>query len=188
MGMSDFFWIGDSEYIKNHISFIDVGTHRIRIFYVEHSLVTILPKPTPLIVFIHGLGGQINQFEPLLKYFGQVADVLALDLPGCGGSPLTDRNWDKYTTESLVNLVHNVIEDRMRNRKVVLMGHSLGTLIVGRLALKLGEKCLAIVLLCPKAEISCQERKGIQLITKLPEFVFNIFRKWDRAYYRKRIV
>ena len=76
----------------------------------------------------------------------------------------------------------------MRNRNVVLMGHSLGTLIVGRLALKLGEKCLASVLLCPKAEISCQERKGIQLITKLPEIVFNIFRKWDRVYYRKRIV
>ena len=188
MDMSDYFWIGDSEYIKNRISFIDVGTHRIRIFYAEHSLVTILPKPTPLIVFIHGLGGQINQFEPLLKYFSQVADVLALDLPGCGGSPLTDRNWDQYTTESLVNLVHNVIEDKMRNRKVVLMGHSLGTLIVGRLALKLGEKCLATVLLCPKAEISQQERRGIQLMTKLPEFVFNIFRKRDRAYCRKRIV
>jgi predicted alpha/beta-fold hydrolase len=188
MGMSDWCWIGDSEYIKNRISFVDVDAHRIRIFYAEHSLVTILPKPSPLIVCIHGLGGQINQFESLLKYFCQVADVLALDLPGCGGSPLTDRNWDKYTTESLVNLVHNILEDKIGNRKVVLMGHSLGTLIVGRLALELGEKCLASVLLCPKAEISKQERRGIQLMTTLPEFVFNIFRKRDRAYSGKRIV
>ena len=176
------FWVGDSEYIRNRISFIDVGTHRIRIFYAEHSLGSILPKPTPLTVFIHGIGGQINQFEPLLKYFCHVADVLALDLPGCGGSPLIDRNWNEYTTESLVELVHRVIEDKIRNRKVVLIGHSLGTLIAGRLALKLGEKCLACVLLCPKAEISKQERKGIQLVTTLPEFVFNIFRKRDRAY------
>jgi pimeloyl-ACP methyl ester carboxylesterase len=182
------FWIGDSEYIKNRLSFVDVGTHRVRLFYAEHSLVTILPKPTPLIVFIHGLGGQINQFEPLLKYFCQVADVLALDLPGCGGSPLTDRSWDKYTTESLVNLVHNVVENKMINRKVVLMGHSLGTLIAGRLALKLGEKCLATILLCPKAEISRQERRGMQLMTTLPECVFNIFRKWDRKYCHKSIV
>lgn len=188
MDMSDCFWIGDSEYIKCHISFIDVGAHHIRIFYEEHSFVTILPKPTPLIVFIHGLGGQINQFEPLLKYFSQVADVLAIDLPGCGGSPLTDGNWDEYTTESLVNLVHDIIENKMRNRKVVLMGHSLGTLITGRLALKLGEKCLASILLCPKAEISEHERRGIHLMTALPEFVFNIFRKWDRLYYHKRIV
>ena len=182
MDLSECFWVDDSEYIRNHISFIDIGTHRIRIFYAEHSLGSILPKPTPLIVFIHGLGGQINQFEPLLKYFCQVADILALDLPGCGGSPLLDRNWNEYTTESLVDLVDRVTEDKIGNRKVVLIGHSLGTLIAGRLALKLGEKCLACVLLCPKAEISEQERKGIQLMTKLPEFVFNVFRKRDRAY------
>lgn len=70
----------------------------------------------------------------------------------------------------------------MRSRKVVLMGHSMGALIVGRLALKLGEKCLACVVLCPKAEITEKERRGIGLMTWLPEFMFNIFRKWDRAY------
>ena len=159
-----------------------MDNHPIRVFYAEHSLLSVLPKPMPLIVFIHGLGGQINQFEPLLKYFSQIADVLAPDLPGCGGSPINDRNWDQYTTESLVSLVHRVIERRIKHRKVVLIANSLGSLIAGKLALKLGDTCLAIVLLCPKAEISEQERRGIRLITRLPEFVFNIFRKQDRAY------
>ena len=171
----------ESEYVKTHTSFVEVDSHKLRIFYAEHSLVTKLPKPTPLIVFIHGLGGQINQFEPLLQYFGQVADVLCLDLPGCGQSPLTDRRWDLYTTDALANLVYRVIEGRMADRKIILIVHSLGTMIAGRLALRLGEQCLAVVLLCPKAEISEKEQKGIQFITKLPEFVFDLFRKRDRA-------
>jgi pimeloyl-ACP methyl ester carboxylesterase len=174
--------VDESDYIEVHTSFVEVDSLRLRVFYAEHSLVTKLPKPTPLIVFIHGLGGQINQFEPLLQYFGQVADVLALDLPGCGQSPLTDRRWELYTTDALANLVHRVIEERMVGRKVVLVGHSLGTMITGRLALRLGELCLAVVLLCPKAEISEKEQKGIRLMTNLPEFVFNMFRKRDRAY------
>jgi predicted alpha/beta-fold hydrolase len=174
--------IGESEYIKSHISFIDLHPYRIRIFHARHSFQPILPKPIPLIVFIHGLGGQINQFEPLLKCFCQVADVLAVDLPGCGGSPLTNRNWDLYTTEALTTLVHWTIEDKISDRKVVIIGHSLGSLIAGSLALKLEDKCLACVLLCPKAKISEKERRGIRFMTRLPEFIFNIFRKWDRMY------
>jgi pimeloyl-ACP methyl ester carboxylesterase len=174
--------VEDSEYIKSNTSFIDVDTHHLRIFYAPHSLVSKLPRPTPLIVFIHGLGAQINQFEPLLKYFGQVADVLSLDLPGCGQSPLLDKRWDQYTTDALANLIHKVIDIKAPGHKVILMGHSLGTMIAGNLALKLGERCLAMVLLSPKAEISEKEVRGIHILSSLPEFIFNIFRKLDRAY------
>jgi pimeloyl-ACP methyl ester carboxylesterase len=173
--------VGESAYIESNTSFLDLATHHFRIFYASHSLVAILPKPMPIIVFIHGLGGQLNQFEPLLKYFCQVADVLAIDLPGCGQSPLTDRRWDQYATEALVNLVNRVIEEKTKGRKVILVGHSLGSIIAATLALKLCETCLGLVLLCPKAEISEKERKGILLATCLPEFVFNIFRKRDRV-------
>jgi len=175
-------FLGESTYIQNLSSFMDIDPYRVRVFYAPHSLVSILPKPIPLIVFIHGLGGRVNQFEPLLKYFGQVADVMAVDLPGCGQSPLTDRRWDLYTTDALVKLVLRVIDEKCPNRNVILVGHSLGTLIAGRLALNLRDRCVAVVLLCAKAGISEEEKKGIQLISRLPEFVFNIFRKRDRMY------
>jgi pimeloyl-ACP methyl ester carboxylesterase len=173
---------GDSTYIKSHVSFIDTPPHHLRVFYAQHSLVTVLPEPIPLIVFIHGLGGQINQFEPLLKYFGQVADVLAIDLPGCGGSPMIPASWDHYTSDALTDLIKRILDERCTNRKLVLIGHSLGTILVGKLAVLYGEKCLAAVLLCPKAGISEKEPKGIQFITRLPESVFNFFRWRDRAY------
>ena len=165
---------------------MDVDNHHLRIFYAKHYLVSKLPRPAPLIVFIHGLGGQITQFEPLLRYFCQVADVLAIDLPGCGQSPLTDRNWGLYTTDALATLVNRVVEDKASGAKVILVGHSLGCFIAGTLALRLVDKCLAVVLLCPEAEISQQERNGIRLITSLPEFVFNIFRRRDRSYFSCR--
>lgn len=174
--------LDESAYIKSHTSFIDIDSHHLRIFYASHSLVSCLPKPPPLFVFIHGLGGQINQFEPLMKYFCQVADVFALDLPGCGQSPLTDRRWDQYTTEALAELVDKAISSKVDNRKVVIIGHSLGTMIAGRLAVSLGDKCLAVVLLCPKAEISVKEEKGTRMLVKIPEFVINLLRRRDRAY------
>jgi pimeloyl-ACP methyl ester carboxylesterase len=173
--------IEESQFIRSYTHFIDIDRHHLRVFYAPHSLVSSLPKPSPLFVFIHGLGGQINQFEPLLKYFSQVADVLALDLPGCGQSSLSDFSFEHCTSAALADLVEKVISERTLNRKAILIGHSLGTMIAGRLALKLGDKCLAMVLLCPKAEISAKERKGTRTLTRLPEFVINILRRRDRA-------
>jgi pimeloyl-ACP methyl ester carboxylesterase len=175
--------IDESAWIKTYSAFEHVDHHTLRIFFSPHPLSTKLPRPTPLIVFIHGLGGQTNQFEPLLQYFGQVADVIALDLPGCGKSPLGERTWGLFTTDALARLVYKVIDERIAGRKVILVGHSMGCMIVGNLSLKMGDQCLALVLLCPKAEISEKEERGIRLITRLPEFVFNIFRKRDRAYF-----
>ena len=172
----------DSAWIKAYTSFEEVDGHCLRVFFSPHLLFPKLPKATPLIVFVHGLGGQINQFEPLLQYFGQVADVIAVDLPGCGKSPLIDRSWDLYTTDALANLVDKVIQKRVAGRKVVLVGHSMGCMITGNLALKLGEQCLAMVLLCPRAEITEKEEQGIRIIARLPEFVYNIFRKLDRRF------
>jgi len=179
--------IEESDYITQHVSYVTIDSQPIRVFYMQHSLVTKLPKPSPLIVFIHGLGAQINQFEPLLKYFSQVADVLALDLPGCGQSPLVDRNWELYTTEALASLVGNVVDLKLDGRKCILVGHSLGCFIAGTLALRLQDKCLAVVLLCPKAQVSEKEKKGLRLMTSLPEFIFNIFRKRDRRYHSPRL-
>jgi len=121
-------------------------------------------------------------FEPLLKYFGQVADVLAIDLPGCGGSPMILPDWDQYTSDALATLIKRVLDERCTNRKLILIGHSLGTILVGRIAMLYADKCLATVLLSPKAEISEKEAKGILFITSLPQFVFNFFRRQDRTY------
>lgn len=43
-------------------------------------------QESPILVFIHGLGGQMSQFEPLMGLLSQCLEVLSLDLPGFGSS------------------------------------------------------------------------------------------------------
>jgi pimeloyl-ACP methyl ester carboxylesterase len=86
-----------------------------------------------------------------------------------------------YTTEALSDLIERVVKDKVDGCKIILIAHSLGCFMAGKLALKLGDSCLAMVLLGPKAQISEQEVRGRRILTSLPEFVFNIFRKLDRA-------
>ncbi|KAK3938375.1 hypothetical protein QBC46DRAFT_355937, partial [Diplogelasinospora grovesii] len=59
----------------------------LRVFFRRHQQADRLPKspaPIPLLVFIHGLGGSVAQFHPLLTSLTPIASCLAVDLPGCG--------------------------------------------------------------------------------------------------------
>jgi pimeloyl-ACP methyl ester carboxylesterase len=78
------------------------------------------------------------------------------------------------------------VEELGEERQVVMIGHSLGSVIAGRVAMELGTKCLALVLLCPKAEISEKERKGTRLLTRMPQFLVDYLRLRDRTYPRER--
>ena len=88
-------------------------------------------------MFIHGLGGSIAQFSPILISLSNLAPCLALDLPGCGASGFEPKSWDAYTTEALVQLLAVVIEAHRaadEGQPVVLVGHSMGCSLAALLA------------------------------------------------------
>jgi pimeloyl-ACP methyl ester carboxylesterase len=111
----------------------------IRVFYRQHPKANELPidpAPLPLLVFIHGLGGSVAQFHPLLTSLTNNASCLAVDLPGCGRSDFAPTDWGAYSTAALVELLELVIDeylDRSRGQGVVLVGHSMGTVLAARL-------------------------------------------------------
>lgn len=89
-------------------------------------------------VLIHGLGGSASQFSPLLTSLCNIASCLSIDLPGCGLSQLDSKlPWAAYTTDALVELLAEVIED-YRNKEdgqgVVLIAHSMGCSLAAKLA------------------------------------------------------
>lgn len=93
-----------------------------------------------------------------------ISHVLAIDLPGCGGSEFLPKDWDAYTTEALASLIAAVVDQHLSGAdRVVLIGHSaLGCRLAATLATEggyLSEKCVGLVAICPKAEFSEQERK-----------------------------
>ncbi|KAF7559445.1 hypothetical protein G7046_g4720 [Stylonectria norvegica] len=165
----------------------------IRIFHRQHAKAAELPKspaPLPLLVFLHGLGGSIAQFHPLLSSLIDLAPCLAIDYPGCGRSDFSVTSWDAYTTEALTELLETIIEDYRdadAGQGVVLIGHSMGTALAARLAnttashtTSLAENVLGLVAICPVSQPPSESTVSwVRKALWIPEWVFNLWRAWD---------
>ncbi|KAH7347026.1 hypothetical protein BKA66DRAFT_432984 [Pyrenochaeta sp. MPI-SDFR-AT-0127] len=167
---------------------------RIRTFYRPHPQESKLPRkpcPVPLLVFIHGLGGSIAQFSPILLSLSNLASCLAIDLPGCGVSSFEPKAWEAYTTDALVQLLAVVIEAHRatsEDQTVVLIGHSMGCSLATLLASPsspyahlLSQHVSGLIAICPKADPPTQEQvKALWRLTSIPSTVFDLIRQWDR--------
>jgi 3-oxoadipate enol-lactonase len=98
------------------------------------------PASTPL-VFLHGIGGAARAWRGQLDYFGDRYRAVAWDMPGYGGSaPLA--------TVSIATLA-DALQDFLRQigaKKPVLVGHSIGGMIVQQWLTKYPDTAAAIVL------------------------------------------
>ncbi|KAI5457752.1 Alpha/Beta hydrolase protein [Mariannaea sp. PMI_226] len=165
----------------------------LRIFYRQHAKADQLPKtpsPLPLLVFLHGLGGSVAQFHPLLSSLTDLAPCLAIDYPGCGRSEFSVTSWDAYTTEALVELLETIIEDyrdKLAGQRVVLIGHSMGTALSAQLANKkkphttsLAHYVIGLVAICPVSQppnesMTAWARRAMWI----PGWLFDLWRSWD---------
>lgn len=165
----------------------------LRVFFRPHPQGDKLPKdpaPIPLLVFIHGLGGSVAQFNSLLTSLTPIASCLAVDLPGCGRSQYENRSWDAYTTDALVELLETVIEDHREKddgQGVVLIGHSMGASLCALLAhpraakTQLNRHVTGLVAICPAANPPPQDvTRRAKWLFWVPEFLFDLWRAWDR--------
>ncbi len=191
--------ITDPALLKKYSSFKSYTTSfatypAIRTFYRSHPQADKLPsKPTPLplLVFIHGLGGSLAQFNPLLTSLVNVAPCLGIDLPGCGRSVFSPTSWDAYTSQALAELLRVVIRqhiDESDRQGAILIGHSMGCSLSALIASRALDtqaqrdfEVLAVIGICPLA--TPPSDKQIALFEKLllvPTPIFDIWRTWDR--------
>lgn len=164
---------------------------KIRIFYHPRPHGAKLPKDLPLLVFMHGLGGNSTQFAPLLTSMVNIAPCLAIDLPGNGLSAFKPNDARAYTTAAFAELLCAAIEqyrDSSSNQQVVLVGHSMGCSISALLAstasplhaeLKI-DYIIGMVAICPRSSpFSLGEARMISMLKYMPVFIFDLFRLWD---------
>lgn len=162
----------------------------VRVFYKPHTRIGELPRhpaPLPLLVFVHGLGGSVAQFHPLLVSLTHNSSCLAVDLPGCGVSELAPTSWDAYTNEALVELLDTIIDgyrDKEAGQGVVLIGHSMGCALSVRLASpgssRLAEHVAGFIAICPPAGPPTEEEvKLFRRLLWVPAPVFDLWRAWD---------
>ncbi|PGH17950.1 hypothetical protein AJ79_00849 [Helicocarpus griseus UAMH5409] len=166
----------------------------IRTFLYPHPHIEKLPtepSPLPLLVFIHGLGGSLSQFHPLLTSLVNVAPCFGIDLPGCGLSSFSPKSWEAYSVEALASLLAVAIEqyrDKKRGQKVVLIAHSLGCSLSALLASSespvissLREHVIGFVAICPIAgPLPEAENAKARKLLHVPDPLFDLFRRWDR--------
>ena len=191
--------ITDPGLFRKHSSFkcftTSVATYpAIRVFYHPHPQAAKLPtKPTPLplLVFIHGLGGSLSQFQYLLTSLVNIAPCLGIDLPGCGLSEFSPKSWESYSLEALAELVLVIIErycDKNTGQGVVLVSHSLGCSLSALLVSKascfhaqIKFDILGLIAICPRASPpSTQQIASFRTLLKVPNPLFDLWRRWDR--------
>ncbi|KAL8645048.1 MAG: hypothetical protein Q9226_007475 [Calogaya cf. arnoldii] len=165
----------------------------IRVFSREHPQADKLPsKPTPLplLVFVHGLGGSLAQFQFLLTSLVNVGPCLGIDLPGCGLSRFAPTAWNAYSQQALVELLAAVITEscqRSPGQGVVLIGHSMGCSLAATLAsahspLKANDiDVVGLVAICPKAVPPTDHQlTRFRRLLSVPTPVFDLWRRWDK--------
>lgn len=174
---------GDPPLVLKHSttrSFTVAGVSlNIRLFQMPHHKAKSLPK-LPIIFLIHGLGGQLNQFQSLIDNLSHFSEIVAIDLPGHGRSEYSSK-WEVYTQESLVSLLKQVIEFCVDiDREIVLVGHSMGCFLSVGLARRLGARCLGLIAICPPGQLTESQRRYQPILGYITPFLFNIFRTVDR--------
>ncbi|KAL5615040.1 hypothetical protein BROUX41_005105 [Berkeleyomyces rouxiae] len=201
----------DPEFLRAHSQFksytINHFTYtNLRIFHHAHPTTSPRPSsntaPAPLIVCIHGLGGSVAQFAPLLPHLTALAPVLAIDLPGCGRSAFAESSWDAYAPSALELLLDVVIADfRAERQPLVLVGHSMGSALAARLASRrvqlqadrqitkqadthapaAAPHVAALIALCPiTLPISAHKAVQLRRLLWVPGWLFDLWRMWDR--------
>lgn len=99
----------------------------------------------PCLVLVHGLGMSARTFTPLLAALPDGPRALAVDLPASGRSQSLPGQADP---EALADLLWTWL-DQLGVGRAVLIGHSLGSQVVTRLAARRPDRVVAVVLLAP---------------------------------------
>ncbi|RAH83553.1 dual specificity phosphatase catalytic domain protein [Aspergillus japonicus CBS 114.51] len=189
----------DPGLLKKHSTYLSYTTSvatysSIRTFNRPHPQMDKLPtKPTPipLLVFVHGLGGSLAQFNHLLTSLSNIGPCFGIDLPGCGLSSFSPDSWDAYTVEALAELLATAIEqhrDKDAGQGVVLIAHSLGCSLSALLASStsgigssLKEHILGLVAACPRATPPpAHDVAKFRRLLQIPGPIFDLWRSWDR--------
>lgn len=104
-----------------------------------------LPSPkSQTLIFIHGLGSSQNYYYPVIPYLPNHR-CITVDTYGSGRSPYTG---DPVSIDSIAADVVGVM-DELKIEKAVVVGHSMGGLVVTQLGVKAKDRINGIVAIGP---------------------------------------
>ncbi|MFN6519129.1 MAG: 2-succinyl-6-hydroxy-2,4-cyclohexadiene-1-carboxylate synthase [Nostoc sp. CreGUA01] len=111
-------------------------------YQFHYSLSENLDKP--LILFLHGFMGNIDEFEEAIELLSDEFSYLTLDLPGHGKTQVLGRD-EYYTMPNTAQAIINLL-DKLKIAKCFLVGYSMGGRLALYLALHFPERFFKVVL------------------------------------------
>ena len=109
------------------------------------------------VVFVHGLGGTSNSFQPMLRSFSGLR-CIRVDLPGSGRSP---RPYEKLTLRHMVAAVIEALE-AIAGAPAHLVGHSMGALVAQHVAAEAPGRVRSLSLFGPIVEPTDASRERLR--------------------------
>jgi long-chain acyl-CoA synthetase len=160
---------------------LDLNRHEVRVSLsplVRLSAIDISPDhPQRTFVFVHGFGGQAEQWHYQLQKFSIENRVVALDLRGHG---LSDKPARGYDMPQLVDDLETALTLLKVKGKFVLVGHSYGGAISTEYTLKNPERVERLILMATAGEFKLQPMLNLAL--SLPNWLLKgiepFTRKW----------
>ena len=157
----------------------------IRTFYRPHQHLEKLPDlaKLPLLVFVHGLGGSIATFAPLLRSLSNIAPCFGVDFPGCGLSG-TAKSPAAYTTEAFAVLLKSCVQSICHEKghpNVIFVGHSMGCSLAAMATAEGNFPVAGLIAICPKASPpTVDESRKYKRMLALPDVCLDVLRFFDR--------
>lgn len=151
--------------------YIHIGPNRIH--FVEHGAA--LTDRFPSVLFIHGAGGSHQIWFHQLRALGRKRRVIALDLPGHGGS-----NGSGAEQITAYRDLVKELATALGFQRFVLAGHSMGGAIAQCFALAYPDQLVAIVLVGTGARLRVHPKIFAGLRDDARSAV-ELIAKWSRA-------
>ncbi len=148
---------------------------------VRLSAIDVSPDhPQRTFVFLHGFGGQAEQWQYQLQKFAMENRVIALDLRGHGLSDKPSRGYEMTQIQADLESALDVLKV---TGKFILIGHSFGGAIATDYAVAHPERVERLILIATPGEFKLQPmfRLGLALPNWLLRIVGLFTRKWLSA-------
>ncbi len=160
---------------------LDLYRHEVRVStnpLVRLSAIDISPDhPQRTFVFIHGFGGQAEQWQYQLQEFSLENRVIALDLRGHGLSDQPASGYEMSRTLEDLEIALTLL--KVKN-KIVLVGHSFGGAVATEYALKHPDRVERLVIIATAGEFKLQPL--LRLALSLPNWLLRLMRPFTRAW------
>jgi long-chain acyl-CoA synthetase len=163
---------------------LDLYRHEIRVStdpLVRLSVIDISPdRPQRTFVFLHGFGGQADQWRYQLQRFSLENRVIAPDMRGHG---LSEKSASSYDMPLLMDDLALALERLKVKEKFILVGHSFGGALATDFACAHPDRVEALVLIATAGEFKLNwlYRLGLHLPDSLLRLIGPLTRNWLSA-------